>query len=469
MVEPSVETDGGLSAADLHDAWSLFSIEERVEGFRLLGRGEAEDFYLSLSPADQSGLLRALPLGEQRSWMRLLPPDDAADLVQSVALEDREMLLALLDEPTRKEVAALLAYAEDEAGGLMNTRYARVRPNITVDEAISYLRKQARAGQQQLELLYYAYVIDPDQKLLGVVSFRDLFAASPEKTVRDVMSTDMVTVTPDQDQESVSRIFAQEDLLAIPVVDAEGKMKGIVTVDDIVDVVEEEATEDIQKIGGMEALDEPYLEISMGKMIRKRAGWLCALFVSEMLTSNAMTYFQSELERAAVLMIFVPLVMSSGGNSGSQASTLVIRAMALGEVKLRDWWRVVRRELTAGLSLGVILGLIGIIRIVSWPGHAHLYTEHYQLVALTVGGSLIGIVLWGTMSGSMLPFLLRRIGFDPASASAPFVATLVDVSGLIIYFSVAKMILSTTLLATSGEGHVWLFDVLQHAVCRSQG
>jgi magnesium transporter len=468
MLEPSADPEGGLSAADLHDAWSLFSMEERVEGFRLLGRSEAEDFYLGLSPIDQAGLLRNLPLGERRSWMRLLAPDDAADLIQSVATDERETLLALLDEPTRKEVAALLAYAEDEAGGLMNTRYARVRPSATVDEAIGYLRKQARA-REQLELLYYAYVIDADQKLLGVVSFRDLFAASTEKTVRDVMSTEVVTVRPETNQEEVSRLFAQHDLLAIPVVDADGKMQGIVTVDDIVDVVEEEATEDIQKIGGMEALDEPYLEISMTKMIRKRAGWLCALFVSEMLTSNAMTYFQSELERAVVLMLFVPLVMSSGGNSGSQATTLVIRAMALGEVKLRDWFRVVRRELTAGLSLGVILGVIGVFRIILWPGHEHLYTSHYMLVAVTIGFSLVGIVLWGTMAGSMLPFLLRRIGFDPASASAPFVATLVDVSGLIIYFSVAKVILSTTLLASTGNGHVWLFDVIQNAICPASG
>ncbi len=462
MVEPSASTtEAGLSADDLRDAWRLFSSEERVEGFRLLQRGEADDFYLSLGPADQADILRALPLGERKSWMRLVAPDDAADIVQATPAGEHEALLALLDEPTRKEVAALLAYAEDEAGGLMNTRYARVRPTATVDEAISYLRKQARA-REQLELLYYAYVIDTDLKLLGVVSFRDLFAASSDKTVRDVMSKDMVTVTPEMDQEAVSRLFAQHDLLAIPVVDQDGKMKGIVTVDDIVDVVEEEATEDIQKIGGMEALDEPYLEISMAKMIKKRAGWLCALFLSEMLTTNAMTYFQSELERAVVLMLFVPLVMSSGGNSGSQATTLVIRAMALGEVKLRDWFRVVRRELTAGLSLGVILGTIGVFRIILWPGHAHLYTSHYLLVALTIGFSLVGIVLWGTMAGSMLPFVLRRIGFDPASASAPFVATLVDVSGLIIYFSVAKVILSGTLLAAHSDT---IFDWLRTTVC----
>jgi magnesium transporter len=442
MVESTEETDR-FSADDLRDAWPVLATEERLEGFRILPRDVAEDFFFSLSPADQADIILALPAPERRSWVRLLAPDDCADVVQAAGPENRDALLALLDEPTRKEVAALLAYAEDEAGGLMSPRYARVRPTATVDEAISYLRKQAR---EKLELLYYAYVIDADQKLVGVVSFRDLFAAPPSKTVADVMSRDLVTVTEETDQEAVSHLFAQHDLLAMPVVDAEGRMKGVVTVDDIVDVVEEEATEDIQKLGGTAALEEPYMQTALLKMIWKRAGWLCALFLSEMLTSNAMTYFQAEIERAVVLAIFVPLVMSSGGNSGSQATSLVIRAMALGEVRLRDWFRVIRREFASGIALGSILGVIGFLRIILWPGHAHIYTEHYLLVALTIACSLVGIVLWGTLAGSMLPFILRRIGFDPASASAPFVATLVDVSGLTIYFTVASLILHGTLL-----------------------
>jgi magnesium transporter len=437
-----VDAHGALSADELRDAWPILSVDERLEGFRLLPRPEAEDYFFTLSTRDQADVIMGLPASERRSWMRLLPPDDAADVVQELPKE-REALLALLDEPARKEVSALLAYAEDEAGGLMSPRYARLRPNVTVDEAISYLRKQAR---ERLETVYYAYVIDADQKLVGVVSLSDLFAAPPQKTVQDVMSVAVITVSPEADQEAVSQLFAQHGLLAIPVVDADGRMKGIVTVDDIVDVVEEEATEDIQKLGGMEALDKPYFENTYLQMIKKRAGWLCILFVSEMLTSNALTFFQTELEKAIVLSIFIPLIISSGGNSGSQATTLIIRAMALGEIKIRDWFRVMRREAVTGLCLGLILGLLGFIRVVLWPNAAHLYSEHFVLLAATIGSSLIFVVLWGTFIGSMLPFALRRVGLDPANSSAPFVATLVDVSGLIIYFMAASSILHGTLL-----------------------
>ena len=432
-----------LLASELADAWPVLSAEERLEGLRLLPHAEAEDLLLSLPARDQAELILETSAGERRSWMRLLPPDDAADVVQAAPQAEREGLLALLDEPTRKEVAALLAYAEDDAGGLMNPRYARLRPDMSVDEAITYLRRQAR---ERLETIYYMYVLDAEQRLLGVVSFRDLFAAPPEKKVRDIMHTEVVTAPESMDQEALSRLFAEHDFLAIPVIDAERHVKGIVTVDDIVDVVQEEATEDIQKIGGMEALDAPYLEIGFASMVRKRAGWLAILFVGEMLTATAMGFYEREIARAVVLALFVPLIISSGGNSGSQASTLVVRALALGEVKLRDWWRVVRREIGAGLSLGAILASIGLARILVWQLLFQSYGDHYVRIALTVAASLIGVVMWGTIAGSMLPLVLRRIGFDPASASAPFVATLVDVSGLVIYFSVASLILRGTLL-----------------------
>ena len=432
-----------LRVTELLDAWPVLSAEERLEGLRLLPHADAEDLLLSLPARDQAELILETSAGERRSWMRLLPPDDAADVVQAAPQAEREGLLALLDEPTRKEVAALLAYAEDDAGGLMNPRYARLRPDMSVDEAITYLRRQAR---ERLETIYYMYVLDAEQRLLGVVSFRDLFAAPPEKKVRDIMHTEVVTAPESMDQEALSRLFAEHDFLAIPVIDAERHVKGIVTVDDIVDVVQEEATEDIQKIGGMEALDAPYLEIGFASMVRKRAGWLAILFVGEMLTATAMGFYEREIARAVVLALFVPLIISSGGNSGSQASTLVVRALALGEVKLRDWWRIVRREIGAGLSLGAILASIGLVRILLWQVLFHTYGDHYLGIALTVATSLIGVVMWGTIAGSMLPLGLRRIGFDPASASAPFVATLVDVSGLVIYFSVASLILRGTLL-----------------------
>jgi magnesium transporter len=374
--------------------------------------------------------------------MRLLAPDDAADVLQVAQPNQRDGLLVMLDDATRNEVMALLAYQEDQAGGLMSPRFARLRPEMTVDEAISYLRRQAT----QLETMYYAYALDNAQHLLGVVSFRDLFSADRTKTVRDAMRTRFISVTDDMDQEAVAREFAEHHLLAIPVLDAERRMKGIVTVDDIVGVVEREAGEDIQKIGGSEALDEPYLRIAFVRMVRKRGGWLAALFLGEMLTATAMGFFEKEIAKAVVLALFIPLIISSGGNSGSQATTLVIRAMAVGEVRLRDWWRVIRREAGAGLVLGVMLGLIGMTRILLWQAVAKPYGKHYLLVALTVASSLVGVVLFGTTAGSMLPFILRRVGVDPASASAPFVATLVDVTGLIIYFTIAALIMRGTLL-----------------------
>ena len=432
-----------LVAEELQQAWQVLSPEERLEGLRLLPHAEAEDFLLGLPAREQAELVLTTSPGERRSWMRLLPPDDLADVIQEAPESEREGLLALLDEATRREVAVLLAYAEDDAGGLMNPRYARLRPEMSVDEAISYLRRQAR---ERLETIYYVYVLDAEQRLLGVVSFRELFAAPPDKTVRDIMRRDIVTAPEEMDQEALSRLFAEHDFLAIPVVDAERRVKGIVTVDDIVDVVQEEATEDIQKFGGMEALDAPYLETGFWSMVKKRAGWLSVLFLGELLTATAMGYFEREIARAVVLALFVPLIISSGGNSGSQASTLVVRAMALGEIGLRDWWRVIRREVAAGLSLGAVLAAIGLCRILLWESLFHVYGEHYLRIALTVAGSLVGVVTFGTLAGSMLPLALRKLGFDPASASAPFVATLVDVSGLVIYFTVASMILSGTLL-----------------------
>ena len=445
-LEPPVETmdeDEGFLSSELEEVWPFLSIEERVEGFRILSRSDAEDLFDRLSAADQARLILGLPQAERRSWMRYLEPDDAADVVQSAEPEDKDPLLNLLDEGTRKEVGALLAYAEDEAGGLMNPRYARLRPDMTVDEAISYLRKQAR---ERVETIHYSYAIDSEQRLLGVVSFRDLFAAQPGKTVAEVMKTDLVTATEETDQEALSQLFGQHGLMAIPVVDGGGHMKGVVTVDDIVDVVQEEATEDIQKMGGVEALDAPYLNVGFVEMLRKRAGWLAVLFVGEMFTATALSYFQKEIDKATVLALFMPLIISAGGNSGSQATTLVIRAIALGEVRLRDWWRIAARELLMGLSLGALLAVIGITRIMLWPSRVALYGEHYALVGLAVSFSVLGVVLFGTMAGAMLPLILRRAGLDPASASAPAVATIVDVTGLVIYFTVASLILSGTLL-----------------------
>ncbi len=428
---------------NLLSKWPNLTAIERKIALTALSRTQKEDLFLRLDTPGQSEILKGVDREEERTWLRILPPDDAADLIQVLPKTRKERALSLLDEQTRWEITALMKYAEDRAGGLMNSRFPRLRPDMMVEEAISYLRAQARST---VETIYYAYVLDPGQHLLGTVSFRELLMAAQEKKVSEIMHTDVLVISEEMDQEKIASLFSQNDLLAIPVVDAEKRMKGIVTVDDIVQVQREIATESIQKIGGMEALGQPYFTMSFFAMLKKRAGWLALLFCGEMFTATAMGYFQIEIERAVVLALFIPLIISSGGNSGSQATTLIIRSMALGEVKLSDWGKVLMKELASGALLGVVLGSIGLIRILLWPTRASLYGEHYMLIAITVSTSLIGIVLWGTTIGSMLPFVLRKVGFDPASASAPLVATLVDVTGLVIYFTVASIVLKGTLL-----------------------
>lgn len=438
-----------VMAADLRDAWAVLDPEARVEGFRYLTSAEAEEFFLELNAHDRALIVLALPSVEQRWWLRALPPDDVADLIQAVPEEQRSMLLGLLDDATRREITVLLAYSEDEAGGLMNPRYARLRSSMSVDEAIGYLRRQTR---ERVENIYYAYVLDEQQKLVGVVSFRQLMMARGDARVREVMVTELITVQDEMDQEAVARIFAQHNLMCIPVLDPEGRMKGIVTADDIVDVVREEATEDIQKIGGSEALDAPYLQVGLWEMLKKRAGWLMVLFVGGTFTVSAIGHFQGQIAKVGYLETFIAMIISCGGNSGSQASTLVIRAMALGEVRLRDWWRVFLRECAAGLCLGGILGSLGLLRIVAWhhlfedqAGQA-MYGDEYLRIGITVALAVIGVATWGTLVGALLPFGLRRLGLDPASASAPLVATLSDVTGIMIFFSIAIAVLSGSVL-----------------------
>ncbi len=370
-----------------------------------------------------------------------LPTDDAADMVAELAPADREAVLAEISD--RASVERLLAYPEDSAGGLMTTEVVAVRDDATVGQAIEEIRRQCGEEEDQL---YQVYAVDTDGRLKGTVPIARLVISPPARLVREVMEPPPVQVPPEQDQEQVARLMARYNVAAVPVVDGTGKLLGRITFDDVIDVVEAETTEDLLKFGGMEALDAPYLRVAFTRMVRKRAGWLAALFLGEMLTATAMAFFEDEIARAVVLALFVPLIISSGGNSGSQASTLVIRAMALGEVTLGDWWRVIRRELAAGLVLGSVLGSIGFLRIVVWQAVNPIYGEHYLLVAATVFCSLIGVVTFGTLAGSLLPFLLRRLGFDPASASAPFVATLVDVTGLVIYFTAASLILRGTVL-----------------------
>lgn len=437
-------TSAFLGPDEVRELWPGLDVAERLRLLDMIGRADAHELFLEMPSFDQYSLLSAMPVQARRGWLRLVAPDDLADVIQQVDLDERTAWLELIEEPTRSEVSALLAYADDAAGGLMSPRFARLRPEMRVDEAIHYLRRQASGAQ--LETIYYAYVLDQEQRIVGLVSFRDLFRAPGDRPLDRVMRKDVVSVRDDLDEEAVAQIFRERGFHALPVVDADGRMKGIVTMDDVVGVVDRAATEDMQKIGGMEALDGPYFQTGFLAMLKKRAGWLAILFLGEMLTATAMGAYQDELAKALVLSAFIPLIISSGGNSGSQATTLIIRAMALGEVSLADWWRVARRELATGLGLGVILALLGSVRILVWQAAGDVYGPRYLELALTISLSLVGVVLWGTVIGSMLPFIIRRFGADPASASAPFVATIVDVTGLVIYFTIAQLIFSGNLV-----------------------
>ena len=377
--------------------------------------------------------------------IELMSHDDRVALLRRLPSQVSEALLRLVDEADRRDIASLFRYAENSVGAIMTTDYAWLPINLTTGQAIERLRAQA----PDRETIYYVYVLDEaTRRMLGILSLRALVMSEPGTPIRDVMlKRDPITLRASDDREKAATALIKYDLLALPVLDDDGRLVGIVTHDDIVDVITQEATEDIQRAGGMEALDRPYLEVGFWEMMKKRGGWLSILFLGEMLTATAMTYFQGEIEKAVVLAMFVPLIISSGGNSGSQASTLVIRSLALIELRLRDWWRVLGRELKSGLALGTWLGLIGFLRVAIWHYTGlYDYGEHHFLVGLTVFLALIGVVTLGSVSGSMLPFILRRIGFDPATSSAPFVATLVDVSGLVIYFTVAVLILTGRVL-----------------------
>lgn len=438
------ESNQNISVIEkLKQDWSSFSKDQRLEAFHELDRESAEDLFLDLSAPDQAEIILSLPKGQRRSWIRMLPLDDIADLIQCLPIEERESYLSMLDQDTKREVLGLLAYAEDDAGGLMTPQFIRLRPEMEVEVAIRYLRVYSKHHEKTI---YYTYVVDLEGKLVGVISFKEILMSPSQSKVQDVMKKDFIAVLDTMNQEEVANIFTKHHLTAIPVIDDKGHIKGVVTYDDLAHVIQDEATEDIHKLGGMEALDLPYWKTSFFTLIKKRAGWLIVLFIGEMFTATAMAHYEESIERAVVLALFIPLIISSGGNSGSQASTLIIRAMALREIKLKHWFKVLIRELGSGLALGVILGSIGLIRILAWPNKETVYGPHYALVALTVAISLVGVVLWGATAGSMLPFILKKLKLDPASASAPFVATLVDVSGIVIYFTVATAILTGTVM-----------------------
>lgn len=396
---------------------------------------------LDLAPA----ILSKLPDERAAALIGEMSADRAADVLGELETSRRESILAHLPPDARASLISLLGYPPESAGGIMTTEFVAVPSESTVGETLHHIR----TVQRDRETVYAIYLLDPrSNRVVGTVSLRQLISADPEEPVFTLsQKRPLYSVSPDTDREEVAALIGRHNLLAIPVLDSKRHILGIVTVDDVIDAIVAESTEDVQKFGGVEALGRPYMLIGFGSMVKKRAGWLCALFLSEMLTASAMQHFEAELEKAIVLTLFIPLIMSSGGNSGSQATSLIIRALALGQLRLRDWWRVALRELPTGIVLGGILGLVGVLRIAVWQKLGFYdYGPHWELVAATVAAGLVGIVTFGSLAGSMLPFVLQRLRFDPASASAPFVATLVDVTGLVIYFSIAIVILSGTLL-----------------------
>jgi len=428
--------------SDLAHALTDLALDEQVVVFRVLPRKDAAGTFEYLSIEQQNALLKAMAKEDVAALLNDMAPDERTRFLEELPASATRQLLALLTPEERAVAVTLLGYPEGSIGRLMTPHYVRVKEEWTVPAVLDHIRRHG----QKSETLNVIYVVDDEGVLIDDIHIRELLLTDPGNRVRDLMDRRFVALKATDEQETAVAVFRSEDLAALPVTDTSGVLIGIVTVDDMLDVAEAEATKDIQRVGGMEALDEPYMDIAFPRMIQKRAGWLTALFLGEMLTATAMGFFEKEIARAIVLALFVPLIISSGGNSGSQASTLVIRALALGEVSLGDWWRVMRRELGAGLALGGILGSIGFFRIAIWSAFSTIYGPHWLLVATTVSLSLVGVVLWGTLAGSLLPFLLRRLGFDPAASSAPFVATLVDVTGLIIYFSVGLVVLRGTLL-----------------------
>ena len=416
--------------------------KDRVIIFRLLSKELAADTFEYMDFDTQMDLLKLMGKEESAVILNEMDPDDRTWLFEELPASAAKQLLQLLSPDERKIAVQLLGYPENSVGRLMTPDYIAVKPSYSIQEALDYIREHG----QNKETLNIVYVVDEKGKLIDDIKIKDFLLAPLDQTVSDLMTENFVALHVFDDQETAVEAFKKYDRVALPVVDRAGILIGIVTVDDVFDIAEEEATEDMHKQAAMEALDEPYSSIPLLEMIKKRAGWLAVLFLGEMFTASAMAFFEDEIAKAVILAMFVPLIISSGGNSGSQAATLVVRAMALGEVTIKDWFFVIKRELITGLTLGSILAVIGFLRIFVWQMASHIYGEHWFFVALTVSTSLVGVVMWGTITGSMLPFILKKFGFDPASSSAPFVATLVDVTGLVIYFSVAIFILSGRLL-----------------------
>lgn len=434
-----------VSGLEPEELAEIISASKKIDCRRVFQALEPEKATKTFEHLDfdiQNELLDSFTGEQVSNTLNKISPDDRTAFFEKLSENTLQKYLSVLTDEERKTAKELLQYPEDSIGRLMTPDFVSVKEDWTVGQALDYIRKHGRDS----ETLNNIYVTDLQGFLVDDIRVRELLLSPLDKKVNELMDRQFVSLDAKDDQESAVKSFKQTDRTALPVTDFKGLLLGIITVDDVMDVMEEEDTEDIQKFGGTEALEEPYLKVSLLKMISKRAGWLVVLFIGEMLTASAMSYFEDEIAKAVVLALFVPLIISSGGNSGSQAATLIIRAMALGEVTLEKWWYVMRREFLSGLVLGSLLGLIGFFRIFVWSLFTNVYGPHWMLLGITVGVSLIGVVLLGTIAGSMFPLLLKKLGADPAVSSAPFIATLVDVTGLLIYFGAAYLILTGTLL-----------------------
>ena len=440
----SAETEE-MHPADLADVIAAMPRDRVIAFLDALPAERAAEVLSYLDEELRIEVLEAMSATQAAALVVEMTPDDRADVLEELEEEVADDILDEMPREEREETEQLQRYDPYTAGGLMTTEFVSTTESTTAEEALAGVRLVARSGRR--EAMHAIYVTDDAGALRGVLSLRELLAAPEREPLRDLSHTDVLSVAPSASQEDVARVFEKYDLVAVPVVDERRRILGVVTVDDVIDVIQEEQTEDVQKLGGMQALDEPYITIGLPAVIRKRVGWLCVLFLGSLLTATVIERFETQLSKAALLMLFIPLIVSSGGNSGSQATSLIIRAMALNEITLRDWLRVAGRELASGLALGGVLGVLGFARVMVWQGMGwYDYGGHHTRVAVTIGVTLLGVVTFGSLAGSMLPFVLRRAGFDPASASAPFVATLVDVTGLVIYFTVAALLLSGTLL-----------------------
>ena len=428
--------------ADIADLIVDLPEQDKVIVFRVLSVDLATDTFEHLEFDTQEELLKAMGNEETAAILNEMSPDDRTALLEELPGTSAKRLIQLLSSEERKIAQALLGYPENSVGRLMTPDYIAVKQNWTVSETLEHIRKFGADS----ETLSVIYVIDEKGKLIDDIKIREIILSSLDKYISDLMDENYIALNVHDDQEEAVEVFKKYDRVVLPVIDSHGMLIGIVTVDDVLDVAEEEATEDIQKLAAVEVLDEPYPTIPLAVIIKKRAFWLTILFIAQILTAFVLGFFEDHLGKAIALTIFIPLIISSGGNSGSQAATLVIRAMALGEIKLSDWWLIMRREILSGLVLGLILGGIGFIEVGILSGVTASLGEYWVLIGLTVFISIVGIVMWGTLSGSMLPFVLKKFGADPATSSGPLVTTIVDVSGLIIYFTVALIVLRGTIL-----------------------